>query len=347
MSGAEVIGLLASVSQLVQYATKLVSLLQQICQDSARSADRYQRHQLQVHQVVRIARLIDKNEGLKTELVLSHVESLTITTQTLQRAIEQSVWFTGPSNKFKKCLKVLELPKAQDAIVKGFADLEREKSCLSLCLLGEFGKIIFQIQTNLDSSLPSIRERVGSIQQSLQESSEIAEESRKVEKGSTDTSCEHCSVCTCQYKILKDTRPLHLIQLGASVVQGQAYILPYRPFLTSSESHTAPEDMTSDRGENGEEAPYCEASCGENDDGSTTLCDVYSSIHSPAAGRSYSRMVSFDHASQLNGNIGECTEYHTTSFRSWDNCQARESSNQINGDILDSRVVVNFFSPRR
>lgn len=190
----EVIGLVASVTQLVQYSAKLISILQYICQNAAQSAKRFQRHELQVQQVIQIAELIKATDALQSALILSHLNSLTETTKFIKEAIEKALYFAGPEKKWKKCLKFLDVPKANSEILQGFDDLERDKSCLTLCLLGSFGSLIVSIQSNVEQ----VPEQLESMQKSLQDCSKVAEESKKIEENAP-VSARHRLCSSCEY----------------------------------------------------------------------------------------------------------------------------------------------------
>lgn len=194
MSGFEAIGIIASVSQLVQYSTKLIRILHDICQNAAQSAKRYQRRQLQIQQVIQIAELIQATDGLQSALILSHLKSLTETTKTIKEAIEKALFFTGPEKKLKKCLKILDGSKADSAILRGFDELERDKSCLTLCLLGSFGSLIVSIQANVEQ----VPGKLESMQKSLQDCPNVAEESKKIKENSLVSPARRlCSSCAC------------------------------------------------------------------------------------------------------------------------------------------------------
>ncbi|KAF9634140.1 hypothetical protein BFW01_g5035 [Lasiodiplodia theobromae] len=205
MAGIETIGIVASVSQLVQYSAKLIRILQDICQNAAQSKKRYRRHEQQVQQVIQIAELIRTTDGLQSALILSHLESLTETTKSIEEAIEKALSIAGPEKKLKKCLKILNVSKADSAIHRGFDELERDKSCLTLCLLGSFGSLIVSGR----SSVKQVPGQLESMQKSLQDCPKVAEESKKI-KENAPVSRRHrlCSSCECdQANMQGSTRP--------------------------------------------------------------------------------------------------------------------------------------------
>ncbi|EKG11288.1 hypothetical protein MPH_11633 [Macrophomina phaseolina MS6] len=139
-----------------------------------------------------MAQLISRTENFhQSRLIQDHVISLTKTTLSIHSEINQIKWFLCSTSKVRKCLRALEYPKFEESIAKGFADLERDKSCLALCLLGTFGHRISEIQSALEAGLPSIQEEIGSIKQHLHENSEIAERSREIERGYATMACGH------------------------------------------------------------------------------------------------------------------------------------------------------------
>lgn len=195
MSGLEAIGIVASISQLVQYSVKLIAILQDISQNAAHSGKRYRRHKLQVQQVIQIAEIIRATEGLQSDLIKSHLLSLAETTKSIEEAIDRTLFFAGPATKFQKCLRVLDVPKADSAVFRGFDDLERDKSCLTLCLLGSFGSLIVGIQSNVEH-IPHLQGQLGDIQKSLQDCTKIAAESRRIQEN-TVVSSEHGFCFSC------------------------------------------------------------------------------------------------------------------------------------------------------
>lgn len=205
MSGLEAIGIVASISQLVQYSAKLIAILQDISQNAAHSSKRYRRHKIQVQQVVQIAKLIRETEGLHSDLIVSHLLSLAETTKSIEEAFERTNFFAGSANKLQKCKKVLDIPKADSAIFRGFEDLERDKSCLTLCLLGNFGSLIVGIQSNVEK-IPRLQGQLENIQKNLQDCTEIAEESRRIQEN-TVVSSEHrfCSSCGSEKRHVHET----------------------------------------------------------------------------------------------------------------------------------------------
>ncbi|KAH7046724.1 hypothetical protein B0J12DRAFT_137682 [Macrophomina phaseolina] len=275
MSGLEVVGAAASVTQLVQYCVKLGALLQDICQNADKLAKQYEGRKQHIDQVLHMAQLISRTENFhQSRLIQDHVISLTKTTLSIHSEINQIKWFLCSTSKVRKCLRALEYPKFEESIAKGFADLERDKSCLALCLLGTFGHRISEIQSALEAGLPSIQEEIGSIKQHLHENSEIAERSREIERGYATMACGH-GECSTQ---------LPLLQLGASFVQSQNGTVPCGRRRTNSEVGSEASASTSATPASEEDRPgrYPEAWGQECDGKSATCRDEGSALPMPA-----------------------------------------------------------------
>lgn len=137
---AEVIGVVASVGQLLHYSCTLIETLRAFYE---RVRDAPERHDRQLHhitQVISTATLIRETESLQNELVSTHLNSITITIKSLEQTIKKAIE-VSPTTK-KRYWKALWSSNKENTISKGFELLEEHKSALALCLLGTLGAVL-------------------------------------------------------------------------------------------------------------------------------------------------------------------------------------------------------------
>ncbi|KAF2797215.1 hypothetical protein K505DRAFT_358577 [Melanomma pulvis-pyrius CBS 109.77] len=137
---AEVIGVVASVGQLLQYSCTLIETLRAFYE---RVRDAPERHDRQLHhitQIISTATLIRETKSLQNELVSTHLNSITITIKSLEHTIKKAIQ-ASPTTK-TRYWKALWSSNKDNSISKGFALLEEHKSALALCLLGTLGAVL-------------------------------------------------------------------------------------------------------------------------------------------------------------------------------------------------------------
>lgn len=198
MSGLEVVGAIASVTQLGQYSVRLIVCLRDLSQNIQRSAKRFQEHQKQIDELRQIAEFVRDSQGIQSVDLIPPVEALLQTTETLLTTLTKR-FVDDPSNlskKWKNRAKGIQFPKAEAAVLKGFEDLERHKSTLTLALLGSLGGLIQRVDSRLERGIPELQDQVGNIERSLRACSGIAIESRRLKRtlsGSTAASFQSSS----------------------------------------------------------------------------------------------------------------------------------------------------------
>lgn len=198
MSGLEAIGAIASVSQLVQYTTTLVLKLHELYRNVENAGEQYRRYKDEIHQLLQIAGLVKSvDELLQSEIVASHIHALVKATESIEEALRQG--YVGDITKrWKKCLKAWQWNKAEEAIAKGFADLERNKSCLTLCILGTYGSLISRIDRNLEDGIPQLQGQVGNIEYTLRSCTGLVEEGGKIRSNPSSFCKVSCSNRKCK-----------------------------------------------------------------------------------------------------------------------------------------------------
>ncbi|KAF2809103.1 uncharacterized protein BDZ99DRAFT_45505 [Mytilinidion resinicola] len=138
MAGIEVLGVIASVGQIIHYGGVIVIGLHDLYQQAQRAPERYAQLANQVEQLVQTARLIAETEALKTDLIARHLETLLDTVKNLHRTLSQALKDTS-KKPGKRCWRAIWSAHREDKISKGFSQLEENKSSLALCILGTYG----------------------------------------------------------------------------------------------------------------------------------------------------------------------------------------------------------------
>lgn len=169
MAGIEVIGAIASASQLIQYSTKLIRTLNDLYCNIDKSGNRYQQYKDQIEQLYHVASSLQNTKRPLPRIVITHIETLFCTARTIDKALKKTLGF-GPSNKWKKCVVAVKVLAMEETITRGFHDLERDKTCLILCIVGVQVQLLDEINTKLDGG----NTRVESMERMLQDRNPIA-----------------------------------------------------------------------------------------------------------------------------------------------------------------------------
>lgn len=132
MSGIEVVGLLASASQLVIYSFKITTSLSEICRRVQDAPLVVKQRSDQVKQLISTAEFIKQNHHLHTAHVLIHLNETLEQAKTLSTTLEQ---LTNDYSRgsIRRCWKILIATK-EKAILANFDRLEKEKSALVLSI---------------------------------------------------------------------------------------------------------------------------------------------------------------------------------------------------------------------
>ena len=132
MSGIEVVGLLASASQLVIYSIKITTSLSEICQRVQDAPLIVKQRSDQIKQLISTAEQIQQNRLLQTAHVLTHLNETLEQAKTLSTTLERlaKAYSCG---SIRRCWKILIATK-EKAILANFDRLEKEKSALVLSI---------------------------------------------------------------------------------------------------------------------------------------------------------------------------------------------------------------------
>lgn len=133
MSGIEIVGLLASASQLVVYSIKITTCLADICQRVKDAPLRIEQHSDQIRHLVSIARFVEEHHLLQTAHVQAQINATLEQAKTLLETLEQLTedYSRGTIRKYWKILRGAK----EKEILANFDRLEKEKTALHLCIV--------------------------------------------------------------------------------------------------------------------------------------------------------------------------------------------------------------------
>ena len=148
MSGIEVVGLLASLSQLTSYGIKITISIKDIYQRVQNAPQKIQEHAQQIRQLINIATTIKRHTFLHHKEVEIHVEATLGQAKSLKNTLDdiQSEYLRGSVRKYWNILR-----KSQEKeILASFERLEKEKSALQLCISFNHTILLGNIQNSID-----------------------------------------------------------------------------------------------------------------------------------------------------------------------------------------------------
>ena len=129
MSGLEVVGAVAAASQLIEQVLKIVQLFSKF-RDASES---HSRHFVHIEQLIKIALLVKKNQPLHTAVMeFTLRQCLSRATRLLK--ILSKICAASGDGKVMKWKKALARVTKEKEILVLLAELEREKSSLTLCI---------------------------------------------------------------------------------------------------------------------------------------------------------------------------------------------------------------------
>ena len=132
MSGIEIVGLVASASQLISYSIKITTCLSEIYQRVQDAPMRIRQHSDQIRQLLSTAQLVEKHHLLQTAHVHAHINATLEQAKTLSATLEQLTkdYTRGSIRRYWKIL----IATKEKEILANFDRLEKEKSALLLCI---------------------------------------------------------------------------------------------------------------------------------------------------------------------------------------------------------------------
>ena len=131
MSGLEVLGVLASASQLTDYCVMIIASLHDIYRLAHGKSNRYRRQLEQVQQLIETAQLVKATETFHTPSVENQLDSILVEAKGLQRILDGIVSESGRKSK-TMYLKAVFNNYHEREMHKGFAPLNDKKSTLTM-----------------------------------------------------------------------------------------------------------------------------------------------------------------------------------------------------------------------
>ena len=132
MSGIEIVGFVASASQLVLYSIKITTSLSEIWQRVQDAPLKVRQHLDQIRHLISTARLVEEHHLLQTAHVHTHIKATLEQAKSLSAILEQ-LRKDYSRGSIRRVWKILKATKEKE-ILASFDRLEKEKSALLLCI---------------------------------------------------------------------------------------------------------------------------------------------------------------------------------------------------------------------
>ena len=328
MSGLEVLGVLASASQLTDYCVMIIASLHDIYRLAHGKSNRYRRQLEQVQQLIETAQLVKATETFHTPSIENQLDSILVEARRLQRILDGIVSESGRKSK-KVYLKAVFNNYHEREMHKGFASLNDKKSTLTLCIVSTYGAFLLEIRNGTAEELPIVRRKVDQIDKALQNFPDILSEIAKIQDQISDVT-ENLASMQVSHGNISNRAPCG--EGGSSGLRSRA---PEPQALVNFEPHF---DAS-----NGSVYSIPTPSSGTR---SPTIIPLEQNQHVGFPNKrsltTYSNVCSVDNSYQLNGNIGG--NFSNVLVRKhYEGITARHNSRQINGDIIDPSFALKFF----
>lgn len=128
----EIIGVLASASQLAFYGLSITTSITEIYRRVQDTPERIRQHTDQLRHLISTAQLIEKNKFLQTEIIDDHLITTLGQARALSKILEQ-IKADYTHGVVRKYLKIINGTKEKEILTQ-FIGLEKEKSALLLCI---------------------------------------------------------------------------------------------------------------------------------------------------------------------------------------------------------------------
>lgn len=133
MSGLEVIGVLASIVQVVDASLKLSASVKELYGRVRDAPDRVILHTTQIGQLIDTARLIEQTANLQTPTAHAHLLATLTQAEQIQQILEKLIKDYTQGSSRRKVWKAI-VGSEERRLAAGFDRLEKEKSALNLCI---------------------------------------------------------------------------------------------------------------------------------------------------------------------------------------------------------------------
>jgi hypothetical protein len=133
MAGVEVLGALAAASQLAEQSLNIAIFISKLYSKVRDAPESIRKQSVQLEQLIDIAKLIEHNPLLQTDLMGSILRNCVSEAEELQEILANISTAAG-DGKIRELWKALDGVAKEKRILALFANLEREKSSLALCI---------------------------------------------------------------------------------------------------------------------------------------------------------------------------------------------------------------------
>ena len=172
MSGIEVIGLIASATQLIRYTGDIIDYTQSIFIFLKGSTRRFGQHREHLEALISAVEVIRQTPSLQTQLIRHLVEVLLRRTENI-RAVLRRYTIDFSQKLLKRFRTALSAHKAQEQILEDLCALRRDKSSLLLGITSSYGVTLEEIKRKTNSELMAPKIDAGSGWDSRPSSSRI------------------------------------------------------------------------------------------------------------------------------------------------------------------------------
>jgi hypothetical protein len=156
ISGLEIVGVLASVSQLLDYSLIIMSPFSEIYSRVKDAPEGAHRHLAQIYQLIETARLIQQQSELYCKLLVHiHVKSTLDEEGKLQKILDRVLLDYTQSSRKKRVWKAI-LGDKERRMVTCFDRLKKEKTALILCITCSQGETLQYIRDGFGELIPSV-----------------------------------------------------------------------------------------------------------------------------------------------------------------------------------------------
>lgn len=149
MTGVEILGLLASLSQLAAYTINITTSIAEIYHRVQDAPQRIQQHIQQISHLIDTARLIEKHRLLQTDSICAHVNSTLDQAIQVCRIVDKFKGDYDRRSSIRKYWTALKGTKEKE-ILASLKRLEQEKSALLLCISIVHTDLLGNLQGNYD-----------------------------------------------------------------------------------------------------------------------------------------------------------------------------------------------------
>ena len=159
MSGIEVVGAIASSSQLVRYLIEIIEYTRSISNHIKESSCPFQQYRRNLESLLSTVTAIVNTPYLQTDSVRDHLDTLEARAKSLKTTLQRYPTAL-PQKAVKRFWTALLAQRSEAQIVRDFTALERDKSNLLLCITTSFGGVLHDINKRTNSDLMATQNNI-------------------------------------------------------------------------------------------------------------------------------------------------------------------------------------------